>query len=550
MLRKFSLLIATLAIGLLSIVVLNAQDEETFALTVMHSNDTHAAHQPDGDGNGGAAIMAAVANQIRGSVDNSLLLDAGDRFTGTLFHTVFEGQDQVEIMNLMGYDAVVLGNHEFDNGDQVLADFVNGLNFPTLSANVDFSASEILADVPIEDTTIIDVNGTQVGIIGLTAPDTPETSSPSDNIIFNEDLVTITNTLAAELTDQGVGIIIVLSHIGINLDTEIAPQLENVDLIIGGHSHTLLSNQAAGAADEYPLVFTNEATEETILYVQAGDNTEYLGRIDMEFDAAGVLQDWEGDSIFLSQYISPDADVAALIEELSGPVEELRSQPADVTSEVALDGDRTVCRVEECNLGNLIADSYRQETGADIAFMNGGGIRRDLPAGDLTLGDLLEVQPFGNTVATLELTGADIIAALENSVSRITLNDDGEIVRDGASGRFLQVSGLRFSYDPTLEAGSRVVSVEVEQEDGSFVAIDESATYSVAMPNFIALGGDGYDIFVENGMNVYLFGRVDWEVTRDYMQELTPINDDDGISADDDTPRITAVNAEVEARAE
>lgn len=550
MLRKVSLLIATLAIAAFGILVLNAQDEESFNLTILHSNDTHAAHQPDGDGNGGAAIMSAVADQIRASVDNSLFLDAGDRFTGTLFHTVFEGQDQVQIMNLMDYDAVVLGNHEFDNGDQVLADFVTGLEFPTLSANVDFSGSEILSEVPIEATTVFDLNGTQVGVIGLTAPDTPDTSSPSDAIVFDDDLVTVTNTLAAEMTEEGIGIIVVLSHIGINLDTEIAPQLENVDLIIGGHSHTLLANQDGSAADEYPLVFTNEATGETVLYVQAGSNAEYLGRLDMEFDGAGVLQDWEGDSIFLSQYISPDEEVTALIEELSGPVEALRSLPADVTSEIDLDGDRTVCRVEECNLGNLIADSYRVETGADIAFMNGGGIRRDLPAGELTLGDLLEVQPFGNTVATLELTGADVVAALENSVSAINLNDDGQISRDGASGRFLQVSGLTYSFDPTLESGSRIVSVEVEQEDGSFAAIDESAVYLVAMPNFIANGGDGYDIFVEAGMNVYLFGRVDWEVTRDYMQTLTPINNDDGISADDDTPRIIAVNAEVAPRAE
>ncbi|MEL6306704.1 MAG: 5'-nucleotidase C-terminal domain-containing protein [Chloroflexota bacterium] len=550
MLRKISLLIATLAIAALGILVLNAQDEESFNLTIVHSNDTHAAHEPDGDGNGGAAIMAAVANQVRASVDNSLFLDAGDRFTGSLYHTVHLGQDQVALMNLMGYDAVVLGNHEFDNGDQVLADFVNGLTFPTLSANVDFSATELLADAPIEGSVIIDVSGTQVGIIGLTAPDSTETSNPSPEIVFNDDLVTITNTLSAELTEQGVGIIVVLSHIGINLDTEIAPQLENVDLIIGGHSHTLLANQDGGAADEYPLVFTNEATGETILYVQSGDNAEYLGRLDMEFDSAGVLQDWEGDSIFLSQYITPDAEVAALVAELAGPVEELRSQPAEVTSEIVLDGDRTVCRVEECNLGNLIADSFIWETGADIAIMNSGGIRRDLPAADLTFGDLLELQPFGNTIATLELTGADVIAALENGVSSITLNEDGQISRDGAAGRFPQVSGMRYTYDPTLEPGSRIISVEIELEDGTFAPIDEMAVYTLATPNFIANGGDGYDILVEAGMNVYLFGRVDWEVTRDYMQLLTPINDEDGISADDDTPRITALNAEVAPRAE
>lgn len=545
MLRKLSLLLAMLSLATMSIVV-NAQDE-TVNLTILHTNDTHSHHQAE-RGEGGAARMMAVMNQVRSAEENVILLDGGDRFTGTLFHTFYLGADNAQIMNMMAYDAMALGNHEFDNGDEVLAEFVGSLNFPALSANVDFSESPILADVGIEQYAVVDVNGISVGVIGLVTPDTPELSSPGDELVFSDDLVTIANSLAAELTEQGVNIVVLLTHTGINTDFVMAPQLENIDVFVGGHSHTLFSNQNSGAAGEYPLVFTNEATGDTVLYVQANEHYNYLGRLDIEFTADGVADDWDGDNIFLSQYITADAEMQAVVDELAGPVEEIRSEASGASSEVVLDGDRSICRVEECNLGNLIADGMRWETGTDLAIMNAGGIRRDLPAADLSIGDLIELQPFGNTIATMDITGADLVAALENGVSRITLNDAGEVSRDGASGRFPQVSGFRFSYDPTQEAGSRVTSVEIQQEDGSFVAVDEMASYSMTVGSFVAAGGDGYSVLAENGQNLYPFGRIDWEVTRDYMALVSPVGGDDGIQVDALSPRIALENATVAPR--
>lgn len=544
MLRKLSLLLATFSLVAMSIVV-NAQDE-TFNLTILHTNDTHSHHEAEG-GEGGAARMAAVVNQVRAAEDNVVLLDGGDRFTGTLFHNFYLGADNAQIMNLMAYDAMALGNHEFDNGSDVLAGFVSALDFPALAANIDFSENETLSGIGIERYTVVDVNGTSVGVIGLTTADTPEISSPADDLVFNDDLVAVANAAAAELTEQGVGIIVLLTHTGINVDFVIAPQLENIDVFVGGHSHTLFSNQNTGATGEYPMAFTNEASGDTVLYVQAFQHYDYLGRLDIEFTADGVADDWDGDNIFLSAYITPDAEMEAVVAELAAPLDEIRANPAG-SSEVALDGDRSICRVEECNLGNLIADGMRWETGTDIAIMNGGGIRRDLPLGDLAVGDLIELQPFGNTIATMDITGADLIVALENGVSRITLNDDGQVVRDGASGRFPHVSGMRFSYDPTLEAGSRVTSVDIEQEDGSFVAVDEMASYSIAVGSFVANGGDGYTVLAENGQNVYPFGRIDWEVTRDYIATISPVGGDDGIQVDPEAPRIALENATVVPR--
>ncbi len=535
MLRKALLLLIVLMLT----AAVSAQDEESYAITILHTNDTHAHHLADSDDNGGAARQAAVVNQIRAEGSTVLLLDGGDRFTGTLFHTVYQGQDQVEIMNAIGYDGMALGNHEFDNGDDVLASFVSGVNFPVLAANIEIGEGSPLAG-EVEPTAVIEVNGRQIGLIGLVTADTPNIASPGDELTFNDDYAGVVNAAAAELTAQGVDIIIVMTHTGINEDLEWVPMTENVDLVIGGHSHTLLGNAASAAAREYPIEMTS-VSGQPIAYVQAGQYTQYLGRLDLEFDAAGLLTASEGDTIFLSRFITPDPEIEAIVNRLNEQVAVINDQPIGATSDVFLTGDRSVCRVEECNLGNLIADAMRAETGAQIAIMNGGGIRADIDEGEILLGEVLTLHPFGNLMSTFQLSGADIVAALENGVSGLTLNDAGQVSRDGAPGRFPQVSGLRFSFDPTLEAGSRIVSVEVENEDGSFSPIDETATYSVATLNFIRTGGDGYQMFADNAINPYDFGRLDYEVTRDFLVANSPISiETEG--------RITIVNAEVAPR--
>ncbi|MEP7291753.1 MAG: metallophosphoesterase, partial [Chloroflexota bacterium] len=228
-----------------------AQDDG-FDLTILHTNDTHAHHEPNANGDGGAAREATVVDQIRGEGGNVLLLDGGDRFTGTLFYQQHHGQDSVLIMNAIGYDAMTLGNHEFDNGDQNLAEFVDGVLFPVVTANVDFSASESLAG-KIPPYAILDVGGEQVGIIGLVTPETPIASSPSDDLVFDSDLVGVTQRAVDALTEQGVDKIILVTHIGLNVDMEVAAGTTGVDVIVGGHTHTLLGNAYVAAVAEYPV---------------------------------------------------------------------------------------------------------------------------------------------------------------------------------------------------------------------------------------------------------------------------------------------------------
>lgn len=513
-------LLSVFVLLVLLVGVAGAQDD-SYELTIMHTNDVHGHHEPQRNGDGGAARQATVVKQIRAEVDNHLLLDGGDRFTGTLFHVQYRGQDSVQIMNAIGYDAMALGNHEFDDGSEVLAAFVKGLNFPALSANTDFSEDPWLAGL-VEPSVILDVGGEQIGIIGLTTPETAILAKPSEFLVFHFDLINVTQEQVDILAAQGVNKIILLTHIGYGADLEVAQGVSGVDVVVGGHTNTFLSNTYSGAIGEYPTV-VESASGEPVLVVQASTKTVYLGRLDVEFDAEGLIADWDGDAILLSRYISPDPDISDLVAGLAGPIAELAAKPVGETV-VALTGTSPrLCRIEECLLGNVITDAVLEETGADIIFQNGGGIRADIDAGEVTLGEVLTVLPFGNLISTFDLSGADVMAVLENSVSRIQLDEDNNPVVDGASGRFMQVAGLRYTFDATQEVGSRIVSADVMQ-DGEYVALDADAVYSVATNDFIRAGGDGYAVLAENAINPYDQGRPLDQVVADYIAANSPIS--------------------------
>ena len=512
--------IALLLAALLLLAGISGAQDESFALTIMHTNDVHGHHEPQRNGDGGAARQATVVQQIRAEVDNHLLLDAGDRFTGTLFHVQYRGQDSVQIMNAMDYDVMALGNHEFDDGSQILADFVMGLDFPVLSANVDFSEDPLLAGL-VPPATVLEVAGESIGIIGLVAPETEILAKPSEYLVFEYDLISITQAQVDQLTMEGINKIILLSHVGLGPDLAVAQGVSGVDIVVGGHSHTLLSNAYADAQGEFPIVLES-ASGEPVLVVQASDNTVYLGRLDVEFDGAGLLTDWDGDTILLSRYISPDPEMSDLIAVLAEPIAAMHAQPIGETTTDLTGTSPRMCRIQECLLGSMIADAILENTGTDIAIQNGGGIRADIPAGVVTLGHVLNVLPFGNLISTFELSGADVLAALENGVSRVEVDDNGDPVVDGAAGRFPQVAGMRYVFDATQEAGSRIVSAEVMQ-DGAFVPLDAEAMYFVAANDYMRAGGDGYAVLETNAVNAYDLGNPLDQVVADYIAARSPI---------------------------
>ncbi|HAJ37813.1 MAG TPA: multifunctional 2',3'-cyclic-nucleotide 2'-phosphodiesterase/5'-nucleotidase/3'-nucleotidase [Chloroflexi bacterium] len=508
-----------------------AQDNGGFTLTILHTNDTHARiEQFAGSGStcseeqaasgacvGGVARRATKIAELMGTAMNPLLVDAGDQFQGSLYYTQYRGEEAAEFMPMLGYQAMTIGNHEFDDGPANLARFIDSVGLPVLSANIDASADPDLAG-KILPYTVLDVNGEQVGVIGLTTDTTPFSSSPGDTVAFGEYVASL-EPVIAELEALGVNKIVLLSHIGYADDQMLAAAIDGIDVIVGGHSHTLLANTIEGASGPYPTV-VDSPSGAPVLIVQAEAYGKYLGNLEVTFDADGVASAWQGEPILLDASVAEDPDVLARVQALGQPLAELRNTVVG-QSAIELDGSRTSCRFGECTMGNLIADAMlwaTQNDGAQVAIENGGGIRASLPAGDVTMGGVLEVLPFGNLAATLGLKGSDLLLALENGVSRAE-NPDNE-----GTGRFPQVAGIRFSWDGSKPAGERIVSAEVRNADGSYSPIDPDAVYQVVTNDFMRRGGDEYTIFAEAAINPYDFGSPLDQILADYIAAFSPVN--------------------------
>lgn len=499
MLRKTISVVLGLTLLFLQVIVNSpVHAQGIFKLTVIHTNDTRATHLPDKDGIGGDAREATLVKQIRADSPNSLLLDDGGRFTGTLFHRFFVGEDNVQIMNAIGYQAMALGNTEFDNGDEKLAQFITDLAIPVVSANIDARKSDLLAG-KIKPSTVIEVGGQKIGIIGLITADTPRLSSPEKSLVFNQNYTAVVQKEVAALNKQGVNKIILLSQLGYDQDQKLAPQLSGVALIVGGRTRTVLSNTSKETQGPYPTVVKG-STGDQVLIVQAGGSLRYVGRIDIEFDSKGVPTKWNGDSVLLDTSIQEDKDIKGLINDLNDQVTKESARVlktpdgTDVTVTTAIN-DLKNCRGQECAIGNLVADAMRAKTGAQIAIMNVGGMRGDgLAAGSVQVGEIYQLLPYSNRLSTFKLSGADIATALANGVSTVGAAS--------GTGRFPHVSGLRYTYDASKPPTNRIVNIEVLDQDGTtYKPLDPNVIYTVASNDFMRKGGDGYQVFSDKGID-------------------------------------------------
>lgn len=515
--------------ALLSASILGLSSGAAFAdytLTILHINDWHsriesnnkfestcsAEDEAEDKCIGGAArLVTAVADRRKAREgENVLLLNGGDNFQGSLFYTTYKGTVEAEFLNLMKFDAMTVGNHEFDDGEDALAPFLDVIEFPVLSANVSASAASKVGD-RIKPSVVLELGGQKIGIIGAVTTDTPEIAAPGPNITIEDDIATITAEVE-KLKAEGVDKIIALTHVGYPRDKEMIAKIPGIDVVVGGHSHSLLSNTDDKAEGPYPTMIDNPDGYQ-VPVTQAASYSKYLGEFTVTFDDSGVVKEAKGDPIYLDSSVKPDEAVLARIKELGAPIEELKTRRVSETGK-EIDGSRETCRTAECEMGNLVTDAMLDrvgDQGVTIAIQNGGGLRASIDAGEITMGEVLSVLPFQNTLATFQLKGADVVAALENGASQI---------EEGA-GRFAQVAGLRYTFDKDAEAGSRIVSVEVKDGDG-FKPIDPDAVYSVATNNFMRGGGDGYSVFATAGMNAYDFGPGLEQVVADYLAKNTP----------------------------
>lgn len=441
---------------------------------------------------------------------NVLLLNAGDNFQGSLFYTTYKGTVEAEMLNAMKFDAMTVGNHEFDDSEDGLAGFLDKVQFPVVTANVVATAASKIGD-RVKPSIVLEVGGQKIGIVGAVANDTAELATPGPNITIAEDVAKISEQVQ-KLKQDGVDKIIALTHVGYPRDLEFIAKIPDVDVVVGGHSHTLLSNTDQKAEGPYPTLVDNPGGYK-VPVVQAGQYSKYLGDLKVVFDDNGVVKESKGDPILVDSSFKPDEATLKRIDELKAPIEALKAKVVG-TSEGPIEGDRKICRVKECSMGNLVADATLarvKDQGVTIAFANSGGLRSSIDGGDVSMGEVLTVLPFQNTVATFQLKGEDIRAALENGVSQI---DDG-------AGRFMQVSGMKYSFDRSKPAGSRVVSVEVKEGD-AFVPLDPAKTYIVAANNYVRTGGDGFKVFATKAINAYDFGPNLEEAVAAYITANSP----------------------------
>ncbi|MCJ2148354.1 multifunctional 2',3'-cyclic-nucleotide 2'-phosphodiesterase/3'-nucleotidase/5'-nucleotidase [Bacillus paralicheniformis] len=504
-------------------------DDGNWTLTVMHTNDTHA-HLDE------AARRAAKVKEIRSEAENNVLLDAGDVFSGDLYFTKWNGLADLKLMNMMGYDAMTFGNHEFDKGPKVLADFLSGNNaavdplnrhqlekpdFPIVSSNVDVSKEPQLRSFQKEPALLtagekkesgiypyilLDVNGEQVGVFGLTTEDTSYTSSPGPNIAFHDAYLSAEKTVKELKEKEKVNKIIALTHLGYNRDLELAKKVKGIDLIIGGHTHTLV--------DHLKVVESEEPT----IVAQVKDYGQFLGRVDVVFDEKGVVQTDQSrfNLIAIDGKVDEDPPAKEVLDGFKEDIDELKKKKVGY-ADVPLDGKREHVRSKETNLGNFIADGMlkkaKQAGGADIAITNGGGIRSGIAKGDITLGDVLTVMPFGNTLYAADLTGAQIKEALEHGVSQV----------EEGGGAFPHVAGLSFTFTLSKPKGERILDVNLVNDKGDAVPLDLDKTYRVATNNFMGGGGDGYSVFKEakNGVDL---GFTDYDIFTEQLASYDSVS--------------------------
>ena len=465
--RLLTLRRLTTAFALIIVVFLaSASPQKTdcnVRVTLLQVNDVYQFAPVDQNSKGGLARVLTLKKSIQQQNPNTLLLLSGDTISPSVESITYKGAQMIDAWNAVGLDYSTFGNHEFDFGPDVLKQRMQESKFGWVAANViDTTTGKPFGGA--EPFVIREFGGVKIGIFGLVLPDTKTTSRPGPNVEFRNSCDTA-KQMVSELRDRGVKVIVALTHLSMREDKEVA-RCADVDLIIGGHEHTLLESHAGRAP----------------IFKMTADARE-LGQIDLNISqTTGELEsiDWKvipvtDKTIEAPEFAAVYRKYASLLTQLEKPVGRTR---------VPLDARSAEGRTKETNVGNFITDAYRKATAADVALMNGGSIRADelIPAGRLTVRDVLSMLPFKNKLIKIEITGATLRAALEHGVSRSA--------EDAEPGGFPQVSGVQFSFDASRPAGSRIVDLKVNGQP-----LNETRKYTLTTSTFLALdGGDGYSM--------------------------------------------------------
>ena len=485
-------------------------------LVILHTNDLQGQLDPiieTVNGKdveiGGLARIAAKVHEIKEKQQGVILLDAGDTIQGTLFTKIYGGEHIGEIMSKIGYDAVTIGEHDFDKGPEGLKKFIKASTFPFLAANVDASKSEFLKDT-IAPSLILNVNDIKVGIFGLITPDAKVFAKTGEDID-----ITNPKDAARKVIDDlkpKCDIIIALTHLGLADDRRLAAQVPDIDIIVGGGSKTKLSA---------PVIVNNTYGGKTII-VQAKNQGRYLGKLDIAVNNQDVkLLNYQ--LINIDSSITPDTKIESIVTTL---YEKLKDQKPVGETTVDLDAIKSNLRTGETNLGDLFTIAVKEAfPEVDIVFQNAGGIRGDeiIPAGKLTVAEVWGWHPFENTIVLVTLNGREVKEVLERGASNLPQS----------KGNFLQVYGISYTVDLTgkpqeinedntkvVNKGERILDVKVNGEP-----LDFNKDYRVAINDFMAGGGDGFVTFTKFKHNDMIFTNISLtDVVVDYIKKHSPID--------------------------
>lgn len=491
-------LVLSMMSGVFAAVTLPGEDDDLSGqLVILHTNDSHGRIKEDGTSMGMSAVKY-LADRYENAGASVLILDAGDTLHGLPIVTASRGESAVDVMNAVGYSAMAPGNHDFNYGYEHILELEEEMNFPVLAANVTYEADGSLV---FGDHIVITCGEYTIGVFGMATPETVTKTNPNNvvGLDFNEDnLAGIAQAQCDELKELGCDIIICLAHLGDDVSstpyrsTDVLEQVTDIDLWIDGHSHSVLNDDGEAHLVNGTLV------------ASTGEYTKNIGVVTYdgaEFDAglvhyADLCNTYEQDGEIITEFYGYDPEITALVQNYYDEMMEFYSEVVGHT-DVLLNGTREFVRTQETNLGDLAADAILAAApNADFALTNGGGIRANIEIGDITRYDLFTVFPFGNMVATVELTGAQIVYILEAATHACP----------GIDGAFPQVSGITFEIHTYIEyegeyanptnPGSRIQNVCINGEP-----IDLDATYVMATNDFLAAGGDTYAILAENFEN-------------------------------------------------
>lgn len=500
-------------------------------IVVLFSNDVHCGIE----GTIGYAGLVSYRDSLKAATPYIVTADCGDAVQGEVIGTVSKGEYIVNIMNKCGYDVAVLGNHEFDYGMDQLANLVAKADYTYLAANLNFSGKNETFLGDTKPYIIKEFGNKKVAFIGLETPDSITTSTPS---YFQEDgvyvytfdtcrdgsLLATVQGYVDEVRTAGADYVILMTHLGDEAVASGSTSLaviagtEGVDAVLDGHAHSVIPCQKVA----------NKNGEDVVL-CSTGTKFENLGKLTIAADgtiSAELISDWEG----------KDEATAAYIAEIQASYEEaMKRVVATIDAGFSIsraDGSRAV-RNSETAIGNMCADAYRTLAGTDIAFVNGGGIRADLPKGDVTYEDIIKVHPFGNQLTAVKTTGQQILDCLELACINTQKEGSADGKALGESGGFQSVSGLKFTLDTsipssvvlddngsfvTVSGARRVQDVQV-LKDGAWVAIDPAATYTLASHNYmIKDGGDGFNMFQGDELLIDA-GTLDYQVLLTYITD-------------------------------